>query len=248
MSAYFESLNRGTRSAYVGGFVPAVIGSSVAPAPAVRPPVRSAGPRARPVAAPYGVLRERLLVAANGHALRAIVFAGCEGGEGSTEIAREFGETLAASGLRVLLLDVGGGRVATASPIDLMQLVARDWVALAAVHGKGQLTVVASQASNPDKEHFYRSAELASWLKKQRDLYNYILVTAPPIGRFADGTLLGRLCDGVVIVVEAGATRREALTGAREQLERSGVKVIGAVLNRARDELPALLRPYFPTA
>lgn len=72
-----------------------------------------------------------------------------------------------------------------------------------------------------------------------------MLLDAPPIVRFADGTLLGRLCDGVVLVVEAGTTHRNALVRAREQLERSGVKVIGAVVNRVRDQIPALLQPYF---
>ena len=107
---------------------------------------------------------------------------------------------------------------------------------------------MASQRPCHDKEQFYRSAELASWLARQRKRYDYILFAAPPIGRLADGTLLGRLCDGVVIVVAAGATRHEALTRAREQLDRSGVNVIGAVLNRVRDEAPALLRRYLSAA
>jgi Mrp family chromosome partitioning ATPase len=186
------------------------------------------------------VLRERLRATAEGRPLQAIVFAGCQGGEGTTEIVEDFGESLARSGLRVLLLDIEGGRVARAGPTHLMQLVASD--------GRDEGEVVASQRPCHDKEQFYRSAELASWLARQRKRYDYILFVAPPIGRLADGTLLGRLCDGVVIVVAAGATRHEALTRAREQLDRSGVNVIGAVLNRVRDEAPALLRRYLSAA
>jgi len=250
MSAYFESLNRRARTSGAGNAAPA-------PAPAARPvrPVERSAPAPTPtpvlpptsatLAHRYLALRERLLVAANGRPLRVIVFAGCEGGEGSREITRDFSETLAQSGLKVMMLDAGIGRESVASPNDVTQLVARDGTAASATCGKGQLTVVAGPAGTADKEHFYRSAEFASWLDRQRGVYDYALIDAPPIARFADATLLGRLCDGVVIVIEAGATHRDVLVRGREQLERSDVKVIGAVLNRVRDELPAALRPYF---
>jgi Mrp family chromosome partitioning ATPase len=198
------------------------------------------------IAADYVALRERLLVVANGRPLRALVFAGCAGGEGSGDIVRAFAESLACSSLKVLLLDVAPRRDVAAAAVDLMQLVARDGTASATACGSGQLTVVAGPTADADKERFYRSTEFASWLDRQRGRYDYVLLDAPPIVRFADGTLLGRLCDGVILVVGAGTTHREALVLAREQLDRSGVKVIGAVLNRARDQIPALLRPYFP--
>lgn len=252
MSAYFESLNRRSRPSAAGKATPAPV-----PGPdATAAPTRGVRPVERPVAPPavtptrsvpgtqYVVLRERLLVAANGRPLRVIVFAGCEGGEGSAEIVRDFAESLASSGLNILLLDAGVGRDAP-SVDDLVHLVGGDGVGVVTPCGRGKLTVVAGPAGTVDKEQFYRSAEFASWLDRQRGSYDYALIDAPPIMRFADGMLLGRLCDGVVIVVEARATSRDALVRSREQLERGGVKVIGAVLNRVRQELPAVLRPYF---
>jgi len=198
--------------------------------------------------AQYTALREGLLVAANGSPLRAIVFAGCEAGGRSGEVVRGFGESLATGGLNVLLLEAAAAGDATPAALDVGRLVAREEAPPATACGRGQLTIVVGPRAAADKEHLYRSAEFASWLDRQRGLYDYVLLDAPPIVRFADGTLLGRLCDGVVIVVEAGATSRDAFVRAREQLQRNGVKVIGAVLNGVRDEIPALLRPYFPGA
>jgi Mrp family chromosome partitioning ATPase len=49
----------------------------------------------------------------------------------------------------------------------------------------------------------------------------------------ADATILSRQVDGVVLVVDAGKTRRESAIKAKEVLERAGSRVLGIVLNRA---------------
>ena len=139
------------------------------------------------------------------------MFGGCEGGEGSTSVIREFAETLASSGPNVLLVDadlrttglmthaaagrsgpMGPGEGGSAPPPTR-------W-------GKGQLTVILSPRSTPDSELFFRSPEFASWLDVQRKRYDYVLLDSAPLLRFADGALIGRLTDGVVIVVQAEAT------------------------------------------
>jgi len=251
MSAYFESLNRRTVPSSAAGkpapsAPPATRVVRPVERPAVPPVVVTSGPSAAVTAAHYTALRERLLASANGRPLRVIVLAGCEGGEGTGQIARDFAETLATSGLKAMLLDAGVGHDGSAAGNDVVQLVARESTASAISVGKGQLAIVAGPSGLVDKENFYRSAEFASWLDRQRGFYDYVLIEAPPLVRFSDGALLGRLCDGVVIVVEAGATHRDALVRGRELLERSDVKVIGAVLTRVRQELPAILRPFFP--
>ncbi len=71
-----------------------------------------------------------------------------------------------------------------------------------------------------------------------------MLVATPPILKFADGILIGRSADGVVLVVQAEGTERAAVGRAREQLDRSGLRLLGAVLDGVRDDLPAPLRRY----
>jgi Mrp family chromosome partitioning ATPase len=167
-----------------------------------------------------------------------VVFAGCDGNEGCTQVVGEFAEMLAATGLNVLLVDAdlrsaglttSGG---TAPPREV---------------GNGKLTIVPSPASVADKEHFFRTPEFASWLDAQREGYDYVLLDAPPLLKFSDGTLMGRLADGVIIVLRAEVTERQTVVRAREQLERAGVRVIGAVLNRARDTVPAPFRRFLST-
>jgi Mrp family chromosome partitioning ATPase len=110
---------------------------------------------------------------------------------------------------------------------------------------KGGLTIVPSPGAGKTKERIFRAPEFAAWLEAQATIYDYVVLDAPPLLEFADAVLLGRLSDGVVIVVQAEVTEKEALARAREQLENAGAPVLGAVLNRTRDAIPALLKPYF---
>jgi capsular exopolysaccharide synthesis family protein len=243
VSAYFESLNR--RASTVVS----------APAPRRQMPAPVPARRLRPGETPteYTALRERLLVCAKAKPLRALVFAGCHGGEGSTKVVRDFAETLAGSGLNVLLVDgdlrTAGLTTSTAARgADLIEVVGKGRSLPPAPWGRGKLTVVPSpEGSYADKDRFLRSAEFAAWLDVQRSTYDYVLLDAPPLLRFADGTLIARLCDGILIVARAEVTDREALVKAREQLERAGASVLGVVLNRMRNPVPAALRPYIST-
>jgi Mrp family chromosome partitioning ATPase len=252
MSAYFESLNRRISTPPVVSAPAPVIAPEPVPAPqAARVPVRRLTPGAIPAA--YSTLRERLMVTSQGKALKALVFAGCDGGEGCTQVAREFAESLASAGLNVLLVDADmrtAGLTASLATrgADLTELVRAKDVPAATPWGRGRLTVAPSPAGVADKESFLRSPELALWLDTQRSTFDYTFLDAPPILRHADGTLASLFCDGVVLVAKAGVTRGEALARARKQIERAGGKVLGVVLSQVRNPVPVFLRRYLAMA
>lgn len=226
MSNYFDVLNRHARLNAGGG---------PDGAPTERPPG-------------YDMLVERLLVEANGNPLRVLAFAGCEGGEGCTQVVRGYAEMLAATGFNVLLVDAD---VRTSALTERMRPRGDLWAAVtggsnpaAISYGKGKLTIIGSPRSAPDKAQCFQSAAFGTWLEKQRDRYDYVLLDVPPLLRFAEGTHVGRQADGVVIIVRADGTNRDLLVRARDQMTRAGAHVVGVVLNRVRDPVPAGLRRY----
>jgi Mrp family chromosome partitioning ATPase len=252
MSAYFESLNRRISTPpVVSAPAPAVAPDPVLVPQRVRAPVRRLVPGAVPAA--YATLRERLMVLAQGKALKSLVFAGCDGGEGCTQVVREFAESLASAGLNVLLVDADlrtAGLTASlgARGADLGDLVRTKEVPPGTPWGRGRLTVAPSPVGVVDKESFLRSPELAFWLDTQRLTFDYTFLDAPPILRHADGTLASLFCDGVVLVARGGVTQGNSLAGARQQIERAGGKVLGAVLNQVRNPVPVFLRRYLAAA
>jgi Mrp family chromosome partitioning ATPase len=46
-----------------------------------------------------------------------------------------------------------------------------------------------------------------------------------------DARILGRISDGVILVVQAGATDRNAAKAAAARLQQDGIPVLGTVLN-----------------
>ena len=59
-----------------------------------------------------------------------------------------------------------------------------------------------------------------------------IIFDSPPVLPVADATILGALCSGVILVVNAGRTRSPVVRRAKETLDQLNLKVIGAALNR----------------
>jgi polysaccharide biosynthesis transport protein len=73
---------------------------------------------------------------------------------------------------------------------------------------------------------------VASCIRDLRARFPFIVLDTPPVLSHPDALNLGRLADGVVLVVLANRTSPRALQEARRRLERAEIKILGAVLNR----------------
>jgi Mrp family chromosome partitioning ATPase len=78
-----------------------------------------------------------------------------------------------------------------------------------------------------------------------REEFNYILISAPPLTRETEATLMGQLADGIVLIVEANQTRRESVRRAKEHLETAQVQLLGAVLDQRTFPIPEFLYRKF---
>jgi non-specific protein-tyrosine kinase len=63
--------------------------------------------------------------------------------------------------------------------------------------------------------------------------YDVVLFDAPPVTAVTDAAVLGVKVDGVLLVINAGKTRRDQAERAKELLEKANVRVIGAALANA---------------
>ena len=58
-----------------------------------------------------------------------------------------------------------------------------------------------------------------------------IMIDAPPMIHLADARVLGRIADGVILVVRAGQTTTESALFARQRFAEDGTRILGTVLN-----------------
>jgi Mrp family chromosome partitioning ATPase len=85
------------------------------------------------------------------------------------------------------------------------------------------------------------SQRLRERVAELRAEFDFLVVDAPPAGHSNDATVLGALLDGVVLVVGAHSTRREAARKAKGTLEKGNVRLLGTVLNGRTFPIPDAL-------
>ncbi|MGH1489329.1 MAG: polysaccharide biosynthesis tyrosine autokinase [Acidimicrobiales bacterium] len=76
----------------------------------------------------------------------------------------------------------------------------------------------------------------------EREDVEYIVVDTPPVLSTADAMSAARYVDGVIVVVDTERTETSDLLQVRADLERSGSKLLGAVMNRQKFERGGLFR------
>jgi hypothetical protein len=75
-------------------------------------------------------------------------------------------------------------------------------------------------------------------LSRLRRDFGYLVIHAPALGVGEEATLMGQLSEGLVLVVEAGRTRRVAADRARRSLEDMGVPLLGTILDQRSFPIP----------
>ena len=88
----------------------------------------------------------------------------------------------------------------------------------------------------PKKDFFAESSNQFSgdWLRDRltelRKSFDYSVLYGPPAATGSEAALLGSLCDGIVLVVEANSTRRVSAQKVKEKLIEADVRLLGTVL------------------
>src|SRR6185369_1581496 len=74
-----------------------------------------------------------------------------------------------------------------------------------------------------------------------RVTFDNILIDCRSLRNASEAAVLASSVDGVVVVVEAGQSRREEITNAQRTIEQAGGKFLGFVLNKRRYPVPEWL-------
>jgi protein-tyrosine kinase len=102
------------------------------------------------------------------------------------------------------------------------------------------LTFIAAGGAMADSQ-LARWESAAFGLRELRSRFDYILINGPTVPDHGQSVFLGRLSDGVVLILEANSTRRETAARVKREMEQANVPVLGAILNNRTLPIPDAL-------
>ncbi len=75
----------------------------------------------------------------------------------------------------------------------------------------------------------------AKWLRtlcdSVKDSYDYIIFDTPPVGVVGDAAIVSSVCDGTLLVIENGVTKKKTLCQIAAELEKIDTNILGVVQN-----------------
>lgn len=78
-----------------------------------------------------------------------------------------------------------------------------------------------------------------------RENYDMVLVDCPPLGSVIDAAIIAPKCDGAIIVIEAKKCSYHFVRDIKKQLEVTGIRIIGTVLNKVQIEKGSYYNRYY---
>ncbi len=97
--------------------------------------------------------------------------------------------------------------------------------------GIGNLFVLPSGPVPPNPSELLGSRTMEELILAMTDSFDLVLFDTPPVCVVTDAQLLGRLCDGALLVVRSNQTEKGALVKAKVLLEQVHINIIGVILN-----------------
>lgn len=84
-----------------------------------------------------------------------------------------------------------------------------------------------------------------SLISYARDAYDVVLIDSPPLGSVIDAAIVAPKCDGTILLVEAGKCSYRFVREVKKQLEMTGVRILGVVLNKVQVEKGGYYNRYY---
>lgn len=189
----------------------------------------------------YNVLRTNLQFC--GQDVKIIAITSCEENEGKTIISLNIGKSFSELDKKVLVVDadlrksvIMGRNTDVQNAKGLSEVITGLESFENAIY-KTQyenMDIVFSGKYPPNPVELLNGVYFSEFLEKAKQIYDYVIIDTPPLGRVIDAAVITAVCDSSILVIGSDKIKASKAQETVEQLKKSGSNVLGVVMNNAK--------------
>jgi capsular exopolysaccharide synthesis family protein len=198
--------------------------------------------KSSPIAEQYRTVRTNIEFSAVDREIKTILVTSAGPAEGKSTTAANLAVVMAQNGQSVLIVDAdlrkptahytfGVPNMSGLTNVLTKQGSLEELVQETKIEN---LSVLSCGPIPPNPAELLNSRIMGLVLERVKEMFDVIILDAPPVMALADAQILASKCDGTVLVVSSGKTEREEVKKAKVQLENSKAKILGAILNNKK--------------
>ena len=191
-----------------------------------------------PVNSAFEILQTNLAFTASDKTLKVIVITSPNPSEGKSFVSANLAIALSQLGHRVLLVDADMRRPRQHAIWEIPNfmglsnvLVGQSTLKDAVKNTLVTLNVLPVGKIPPNPLKLLESQRMSSLIAEAEQEYDYVIVDTPSLTTFADGLVLSKLADGILMVVRPGVVDSNTVKVVKNRIEQSGQQVLGMVVN-----------------
>lgn len=193
-----------------------------------------------------------------GDDIRTLLVTSSVPNEGKSTVALDLARSLTESGNRVLFIDTdmrksvlagrlrataaSGGEICGLSHYLSGQRRLEEVMYGTEIPG---LFMIFAGPSVPNPTEILEKKYFQELLNFGKEHFNYIIIDCAPIGAAIDAAVVAKYCDGAIIVIGQGMASARMIQSVKKQLEASGVRILGAVLNKVNNKKNSHVSGYY---
>lgn len=189
-----------------------------------------------------------------GKNIRTIMLTSSTPNEGKSSITFALASSLAETGLKTLLIDADIRKSVLLSRYQpekdvfgLSQYLSgqKDIEEVRYCTNIENLDIIFSGPYSPNPAELLEEAGFGKLLQWAKEEYDYVIVDTPPVNNVIDAAIIAKECDGTALIVENGTISYRMAQRVIKQLEKSGCRILGAVLNKVGGEHSGYYSKYY---
>ena len=203
-----------------------------------RPLITYTNPKS-PISESYRMLRTNLQFSSIDQELKTLMVTSSAPGEGKSTTVANLAVTCAQAGQTVLVMDADLRKptmhhiFSLSNRWGMSSLLSGQCEMRDAMHATNieNLMVIPSGPIPPNPAEMLLSKKMAALLDELKESFDLIIIDTPPVIAVTDAQIMATRCDGCMLVVQAGKTKRELIARAKASLEQVNARILGVVLN-----------------